>query len=139
MGLGRAFRVIKSVTLLVVLVSAGADAEATRIRFRAQMTVDEFTSTGLAKLTTGELATLEAWVDSHLTAPSAPVSSAAPRSLATLGASDPLVSFNTSSHKYHCPSCRLALQCTKNCIDVRKSEAQRRGGTPCGGCGGTCN
>lgn len=138
MELARPFRVVKSLTLLAVLLSAGAGAEAGRIHFRAQMTVDEFSSTGLAKLTTGELAALEAWINSRVTAPSAPASTPAPRSLVTLGSADPIVSFNTSSHKYHCPSCRFALQCTKNCIDVRKSEALRRGGAPCGGCGGSC-
>lgn len=41
MELARPFRVVKSLTLLAVLLSAGAGAEAGRIHFRAQMTVDE--------------------------------------------------------------------------------------------------
>jgi hypothetical protein len=48
------------------------------------------------------------------------------------------VSFNVKSHKFHCPSCRAARACTRNCIALPKSEALRRGGVACKICGGTC-
>ena len=53
-------------------------------------------------------------------------------------ASDPIVSFNTQTHKYHCPTCRYAKQCTKNCIEIKTSEAIAKGGVACKICGGVC-
>ncbi len=55
-----------------------------------------------------------------------------------IAADDPIVSFNTSSLKYHCPSCEWAIKCTKNCINIKRSEAIKRGGVPCKICGGCC-
>jgi len=51
---------------------------------------------------------------------------------------DEIVTFNTHTLKYHCVSCRSAVQCTKSCIDVKKSVAIARGGVPCKNCGGSC-
>jgi hypothetical protein len=58
--------------------------------------------------------------------------------LASDAATDPTVTFNTQSKKYHCPTCRYAKQCTKNCIEIKKSEAVAKGGVVCKICGGTC-
>lgn len=55
-----------------------------------------------------------------------------------LAASDPIVTFNTKTLKYHCPTCASAKRCTKNCIDIHLSEAKKRDGVPCKNCGGTC-
>jgi hypothetical protein len=49
---------------------------------------------------------------------------------------DPIVAFNTRSMKFHHPDCDAAKACTVNCIFVSRSEALRRGGTPCKHCGG---
>ena len=49
------------------------------------------------------------------------------------------VAFNTQSLKYHCKTCTWAIRCTVNCVDVKLSEAKRRGGVACKVCGGTCN
>lgn len=51
---------------------------------------------------------------------------------------DETVSFNTNSLKYHCPTCSAARRCTRNCIDIKKSDAIRRGGVACKICTGTC-
>ena len=56
----------------------------------------------------------------------------------TVASDDEIVMFNTKSLKYHCPSCRWAIKCTKNCIKVTKGEAIKRGGIPCKVCGGSC-
>ena len=48
------------------------------------------------------------------------------------------VAFNVETKKYHCLSCRWAIACTKNCIEITISEARRRGGVPCKVCGGSC-
>lgn len=53
-------------------------------------------------------------------------------------AEEEIVVFNTKSLKYHCATCEWALKCTRNCIKIPKSEARRRGGTPCKVCGGSC-
>jgi hypothetical protein len=49
-----------------------------------------------------------------------------------------LVTFNTQSKKYHCPSCKYAKKCTRNCITVQRAEAEKRGGLACSVCGGRC-
>lgn len=46
------------------------------------------------------------------------------------------VRFNTKTHKIHRPSCSAAGSCTVNCISISKKEAVKRGGVPCGLCGG---
>lgn len=48
------------------------------------------------------------------------------------------VAFNVESKKYHCLSCKWAIRCTKNCIEVSRSEAKRRRGVACKVCGGSC-
>lgn len=49
-----------------------------------------------------------------------------------------IVAFNTKTYKYHCLQCRSAKACTKNCIEIKLSEAKERGGVACKNCGGTC-
>ena len=49
---------------------------------------------------------------------------------------DPEVVFNTQSLIYHRASCTSARRCTKNCVTIRLSEAQKRGGRACRICGG---
>lgn len=55
-----------------------------------------------------------------------------------LSGAEEKVAFNVKSMKYHCLTCSSALACTKNCIEVSRSEAKRRGGVPCKNCGGSC-
>jgi methylphosphotriester-DNA--protein-cysteine methyltransferase len=50
--------------------------------------------------------------------------------------SDPVVAFNIRSLKFHHLDCDAAKACTVNCILISRSEALRRGGTPCKHCGG---
>jgi|GEM_PF-603922 len=52
---------------------------------------------------------------------------------------DGKVYFNTETLKYHCPTCRWAVRCTKNCISITLEEAKRRGGVACKVCGGSCS
>lgn len=52
---------------------------------------------------------------------------------------DDKVAFNTETLKYHCPTCKWAVRCTKNCISVTLEEAKRRGGVACKVCGGLCS
>ena len=54
----------------------------------------------------------------------------------TVAADDKIVIFNTQTLKYHDPSCTWARRCTRNCVAIPLSEAQRRGGMPCKVCGG---
>ena len=132
--------------LVVVLTATALAASWTRgqseaFRLKERMSAAEFEKCGLQKLTPSELAALETWVARQAggTAPS-PVSGiqrfqsgvASPPA-----ASDEMVAFNTSSHKYHCASCRSARQCTRNCISIPLSQARQRG-TPCSICGGSC-
>lgn len=49
---------------------------------------------------------------------------------------DEPVFFNVKTYKVHKPSCHWAMQCTKNCIKIKRSEAYKRGGVPCKVCGG---
>jgi hypothetical protein len=55
-----------------------------------------------------------------------------------VSAKEETVAFNTESLKYHCLECRWAIRCTRNCIEVTRSEARRRGGVACKVCGGAC-
>ena len=48
------------------------------------------------------------------------------------------VVLNTSSHKFHCPTCTWAKKCTTNCTTTTLADAKKQGGTPCKVCGGTC-
>ena len=52
--------------------------------------------------------------------------------------SQEIVSFNVNSLKYHCPSCKWAIKCTRNCISVTRAKAMELGGVPCKVCGGRC-
>jgi hypothetical protein len=49
------------------------------------------------------------------------------------------VYLNVETKKYHCLTCKWALKCTRNCIEVSRSEAKQRGGIACKVCGGTCD
>jgi len=129
----------------LALFAGSSWAASQRIQFRAQMSVEEFERCGLGKLSSAELAALEAWINQRIAVEprvlgvvGSPPPTTSSRSIQSPSPNDPMVSFNVSSHKYHCPSCRYALSCTKNCIDLRLSEARRRGGVPCGSCGGLC-
>ena len=51
---------------------------------------------------------------------------------------DTSVVLNTSSHKYHCPTCAWAKKCTTNCTTTTLADAKKQGGTACKICGGTC-
>lgn len=68
--------------------------------------------------------------------PSRPDPEASPSATAT--PIERVVSFNTKTHKYHCPSCSAALRCTKNCVTVELSRAQKSGAVACKLCNGTC-
>jgi hypothetical protein len=57
----------------------------------------------------------------------------------TLLGAEENVAFNVESRKFHCLSCRHAIACTKNCIEIALSEAKRRGGVPCKVCRGSCS
>ncbi len=59
--------------------------------------------------------------------------------LAAAADAEQKVAFNVESRKYHCLTCRHAIACTKNCIEISLSEAKRRGGVPCKVCGGSCS
>jgi hypothetical protein len=52
---------------------------------------------------------------------------------------DEIVTFNTKTGKYHCVTCSAAKRCTRNCVNVKLSEAKERGGVACKICGGTCS
>jgi methylphosphotriester-DNA--protein-cysteine methyltransferase len=54
-------------------------------------------------------------------------------------AAECVVSFNVSTLKYHNPSCRSAVSCTKNCVVIPIEEAKARGGIPCKVCKGKCS
>ncbi|HVR98828.1 MAG TPA: hypothetical protein VMW27_19575 [Thermoanaerobaculia bacterium] len=59
-------------------------------------------------------------------------------SSAALWAAEEKVAFNVESKKYHCLTCKWAIQCTKNCVEIPLSEAKRRGGVACKVCHGSC-
>lgn len=45
-----------------------------------------------------------------------------------------MVAYNTQSGKYHKTSCKWALRCTENCIEISIEDAVNRGGVPCKVC-----
>lgn len=47
------------------------------------------------------------------------------------------VRFNTKTLKYHCVSCKHAINCTGNCEDINIYKAAKKG-SPCKACGGSC-
>lgn len=47
---------------------------------------------------------------------------------------DPIYKYNTSNGKYHRLSCKWAIKCTTNCIEIPLSEIKKRGGIPCKVC-----
>lgn len=115
-------------------------ADSGLVQFRVQMSVEEFERCGLHKLTSAELRALEAWVARRSLAPV--VESEAPRALISTReggqSAERVVSFNVSTHKYHCPSCQYARKCTRNCVEISLAQALERGGVACRWCGGKC-
>lgn len=57
---------------------------------------------------------------------------------AHVSSKDEVVYFNVETLKFHCLECQWARRCTRNCIELRRSEALKRGGVACKVCGGTC-
>ncbi|HYG63715.1 MAG TPA: hypothetical protein VEL74_14130 [Thermoanaerobaculia bacterium] len=114
------------------------------------MTAAEFERCGLQKLTRSELATLEGWISRR--AGQSPEETVRPKPVDPVevplglpngtdaGATkkSDLVMFNQSSKKYHCPSCRWAKECTRNCVEITRAEALRLGGVACKTCKGRC-
>ena len=49
-----------------------------------------------------------------------------------------MVTFNTQTLKYHCPTCRWAKKCTVNCIVIPLAEAIEKDGVACKVCRGRC-
>ncbi len=125
--------VILGLLLLLAGSPAARSFDLKGFRLEEQMKAAEFTQCGLQKLNQAELAALDKWVAARI------ASSAAPAGPAPGLAVSELVSYNTKSGKIHCPTCPSARQCTKNCVSITLEEARKRGGTPCGNCGGRCN
>jgi len=48
-----------------------------------------------------------------------------------------VVILNTKSLKYHCSKCEWAINFPRNCINISKIEAIKKGGMPCNVCGGS--
>lgn len=48
------------------------------------------------------------------------------------------VTLNTSTLKYHCPTCKWALKCTRNCVQSTLGEAKQQGAKACKVCRGRC-
>lgn len=105
------------------------------------MSQEEFDSCGLYKLNEKELASLKVWVDRQSPGNPKPRRSDDPPPVREPEPKpgDPIVSFNVSTRKFHCPTCSHARACTRNCIELSRSEAIDRGGVACRTCGGTCN
>lgn len=117
----------------------GSAAQTRAPRLKEVMTAADFARCGLNKLTAAELAALEQWFAARGAVRDSPA--AAPSLGGTPGQgasrSEEIVSFNTSSAKYHCRTCQWALRCTRNCVNIPLSEARARG-VPCRVCGGSC-
>ena len=138
---------VRCLTLLVVVLTATAlgasrsSGQSEAFRLKERMSAAEFEKCGLQKLTPSELAALETWLarqgDSTASSPASGIQRFQSGAASPHRVSDEMVAFNTSSHKYHCASCRSALQCTRNCISIPLSQARQRG-TPCSVCGGSC-
>lgn len=106
---------------------------------RTEMTAAEFARCGLSKLDDSELEALGAWIERRSgTAGSRARSPSAGQVVGEHAADDPLVAFNVSTRRFHCPTCRHAIACTRNCREVSRSEALERGGVACLVCGGEC-
>jgi len=132
--------VLAAVLTAAALGVSWSSGQSRALRLKERMSAADFERCGLQKLTPAELAALETWLARQSGGTASPASgiqrfqSGAASSPAV---SDEMVAFNTSSHKYHCASCRSARQCTRNCISIPLSQARQRG-TPCSICGGSC-
>jgi hypothetical protein len=130
--------------LLAVCLAGGSrmGAQPSTVHIKERMSAAQFERCGLHKLTPGELAVLEDWLAVQLGGGSRPGSPAGAQGVARNPSREDertveVVSFNTSTGKYHCRTCQWALRCTRNCIDLPRPEARRRG-VPCKVCGGSC-
>lgn len=123
---------VLALCLTVVFAASGG----TKPDLRREMTATEFGRCGLEKLTATELRTLEEWLAKRLDV--APMARQLSGGGKPENQADALVAFNTSTHKYHCPSCLHARQCTRNCIEIPRAEARARGGIACKVCRGAC-
>lgn len=137
--------VLATVLVLVVLILlAPGSKPVPALQLRETMTEAEFGRCGLHKLSEGELEALELWIGRRLgEAPARlsryePAETLIPSPSPTSSKSD-LVIFNQQSKKYHCPSCEWARKCTRNCVEITRAEAIRRGGVACRTCGGKCS
>lgn len=129
--------ILALVLALVVLVLVVPPSSS--FQLKEAMTAAEFERCGLHKLTRSELTTLEDWISRR--------AGRAPERVEGFGSSETgsgkakksdLVMFNQSSKKYHCPTCEWARKCTRNCVEVTRSEAQSLGGVACKVCKGRC-
>lgn len=53
-----------------------------------------------------------------------------------LAADNHSVIMNTKTYIYHCPTCKWAKKCTKNCIKTTKQKALTQGARACKVCSG---
>ena len=117
---------MRCLTILLVTLTATAlgaswsSGQPEAFRLKERMSAADFERCGLQKLTPSELAALETWLarqpESTAQSPASGVQRFQSGAASPPSGSDEMVAFNTSSHKYHCASCRSALQCTRNCI-----------------------
>ena len=125
----------------VALGPSWSSGQSEAFRLKERMSAADFERCGLHKLTSSELAALETWfarqAGSTAASPASGIQQFQSGAASSPAVSDEMVAFNTSSHKYHCASCRSARQCTRNCVSIPLSQARQRG-TPCSICGGSC-
>lgn len=133
--------VLVSVLIATALGAGWSSGQPEAFRLKERMSAADFEKCGLQKLTSPELAALETWLARQAGGtganPAPPIQRFQSGAASPPASSDEMVAFNTSSHKYHCASCRSARQCTRNCISIPLSQARQKG-TPCSICGGSC-
>lgn len=133
--------VLAVVLTATALGASWSSGQSEAFRLKERMSAADFERCGLQKLTPSELGALETWLARQAGgATSSPASGLQRSQFGAAGppsASEEMVSFNTSSHKYHCATCRSARACTRNCISIPLSQARQRG-TACSICGGSC-
>jgi hypothetical protein len=129
-------QIAATASLVLLLLVGGSDVQTqpgSALTLKDAMTASEFERAGLHKLTAGELRSLESWLASRLGGNATP-----PRRLvAPPAAASEMVTFNTSTGKYHCASCTWAVRCTRNCVSMPLAQARTRG-VACKVCRGSC-
>jgi len=65
-----------------------------------------------------------------------PTAVAGPANVRVKESIEATVAFNVQTHKVHKLSCPAAQRCTRNCVNLGRGEAYKRGGVPCKVCGG---